>query len=653
MKPCALLMIGMLLTHPLWAQESAESPQSEKIIITGERSQTDTASGQKTVIDKESWERMGARTVTEALQVSPGVTVNRSGTTLEPSTVSIRGSSGQQVLILVNGVPQNSGKGNAVNLNSFSLNDIEQIEVIRGGNSAVYGEGAFGGVINIITRQETSYIPEGGVYFSAGSFETYGAGGWIKGPLSPGGTLTGDLSLDGRYTGGEYDYPQAEGSQIRTNSQGEAFNGKAGLSWNRGGMDSSILTLEASLYRSSRGVPGIMEFLTPEAQMEESRESGSLGWVLKSPSYKKLTLDTEISVLHQSSSYENPAASIEDNNDNLSLRGRVDGSAIFEMDSWVLTPFLGTVLDLESLESTSLRSSNGTSLPGKAEQFSSALYARVEASNALISLTPALRWDQNKTEYKGWEVREDSKGSWSLTATLTPFPEEKISLKGNVGTAYHNPGFDDLFWSSGSFASGNPDLLPEESFNWDSGLYYSPWGGVELSIIYFQSHTENLIQWSPTAGGTWRPGNIGMVLSQGLENTLSWLIPLQQKSLSFIELKGNYTWMTVRDQTADSINKGNQLPYRPLHAADGSISFLRKNSSLTGSIHTMGYRFTNAANTKYLDSLLTFDAVFKTSLEKGFTFTAGVLNLGNLQYVDKLGYPVPGREWTITGGYNF
>ncbi|MDA3956018.1 TonB-dependent receptor, partial [Oceanispirochaeta sp.] len=294
MKRHAGLLSGLLfLTLSLGAQNASEPPESDKIIITGERSTTDTASGQKTVIEKESWERMGARTVSEALQVSPGVTVSRSGTTLEPSTVSIRGSSGQQVLILVNGVPQNNGKGDTVNLNSFSLKDIERIEVIRGGNSAVYGEGAFGGVINIITKKEASPFPEGGVSLSAGSFQTYTGAAWLRGPLSPGGTLTGTLALEGRRTGGEFDYPLEEGSEVRTNSSGWAANARGGLSWNKGGMDSSVLSLETSLYSSSRGVPGIMEFLTPDAHLEESRVGGTLGWLLTPHSYRELTLDTE------------------------------------------------------------------------------------------------------------------------------------------------------------------------------------------------------------------------------------------------------------------------------------------------------------------------------------------------------------------------
>jgi len=654
MKPVKyLFFLLLILPTILYAQELPADDSDEKdiIIITEKRTRTDTAAGQKTVIEQETWERKGARTVAEAVHLTPGVTVSRSGTTLEASTVSIRGSGGEQVLIMVNGVPLNNGKGDPVNLSSLSLKNVKKIEVIRGGNSAVYGEGAFGGVINIITDDTPSYVPEGDFSLSGGAFQTWTAGGWLKGPLSPGGTLTGNLSGEGRYTGGEFDYPSQEGNLTRVNSRGWAVNGKGGFLWNIGGLDRHVFSLDASAYSSDRGVPGIMEFLTPEAELRETRLGSTLRYRFEG--YTGLAVDSEFAFLNQTSDYENPDASVDEEHLNRSFRGRSDLSGTIETGSWSFSPLAGTVLSYDTLNSTSLRSSSGTTLPGEADQLSSAVYARVEASGSRLSVTPALRWDFSRTAYRGWEERQDNKGSWSVTAALTPGKTDRLSLKGNIGTAYHSPGFDDLFWSGGSFASGNPDLLPEESFNWDGGIYLKPLKGLELSSVYFQSYTDNLIQWFPSPGGTWRPDNIGKVHTQGLENALTWLIPLKEESLTFLEVRGGYTWMTAREQTDGSINAGNQLPYRPVHAADASLSLIRNRHSLTVTSRYMGYRYTNMANTKYLDDVLTFDSVLKVAFDGGFYGSFSVLNIGNIQYVDKLGYPVPGREWTLSGGYNF
>ncbi|MDC7235426.1 MAG: TonB-dependent receptor [Spirochaetales bacterium] len=643
----AVLTLIILLTAPffLFAEDI--------IIIEESRTETDSSAGQITEIDRELWERRGARTVAEAIDLSPGVTITRSGTTLEPASVSIRGSNSKQVLILVDGVPQNNGKGDPVNLNSYSLTNIERIEVIRGGNSAVYGEGAMGGVINIITKSEPAYVPEGEVFLYAGAFQTWRGGGRLFGPLSSSGSLRGSIAGEGRYTGGEFDYAGSDGQTTRTNSKGWAANGRGGLEWNPGNSDDHLLTLDGSLYYSDRGVPGIMEFLTPEAELQESRQDGTLAYALTAyPLFlTHMKLNTSVSVLMQGSRYENPDASVEEEHKNTGLSGRGELSALIETGSWKFTPVTGISLGRDSLDSTGLRSSDGTSLPGTAYQNSLSLYSRLESSYKIFSLTPAMRWDFHRTEYTGWEEQSDNKGTWSLTAGVSPL--ENLNIKGNVGTAYHNPGFDDLFWSSGSFATGNPDLLPEESSNWDVGIYFGPAAGFTLSSVFYQNYTRNLIQWLPSPGGTWRPINIGRARIQGLENSLTWLIPVQEGSGGFVELAGTYTWLQALEDVEDSVFQGNQLPYRPAHTADLSLTYSIKLTSLTVSSSYMGYRFTNRANTKYLDDVLTFDAVFKTGLKNGLYFSASLLNIANAQYIDKLGYPVPGREWTIGGGYRY
>ncbi|RDG31665.1 TonB-dependent siderophore receptor [Oceanispirochaeta sp. M1] len=625
------------------------------IVIEEEKTETDNEAGQKTSIERELWERRGARTVAEAINLSPGVTITRSGTTLEPAAVSIRGSNGKQVLILVNGIPQNNGKGDPVNLNSYSLTNIEKIEVIRGGNSAVYGEGAMAGVINIVTKDEPAYVPEAELFLSAGAFQTWRGGGRVFGPLSRSGSLRGSLAAEGRYTGGEYDYPGSEGDLVRTNSKGWAANGRSGLEWNPGGSEEHLLSLDGSLYFSERGVPGIMEFLTPEAELEESRKDASVSYRLTAyPGFlSHLKLNTSFSFLNQESHYENPAASVDEEHENIGISGSSELSGLIEKGNWKFTPVLGIKLTGDKLESSSLRSSNGTSLPGTASQNSMSLFSRIESSYKNWSVTPALRWDFSESEYVGWEKQDDNKGTWSVTTSYSPGTSDIIKFKGNTGTSYHNPGFDDLFWSSGSFASGNPDLLPEESFNWDLGVYFGPAAGFTVSSVFYQNFSTNLIQWLPSPGGTWRPVNIGKAKIQGLENMLSWLIPIKKGSLGFTELRGSYTWMQAVEDMDGSVHQGNQLPYRPMHTADLSLSYSLKQTSLTLSSRYMGYRFTNMANIKYLDDVLTFDTVFKTGLKNGLYFNAGILNITDIQYTDKLGYPVPGREWTIGGGYKY
>ena len=64
----------------------------------------------------------------------------------------IRGAENNHTLVLIDGVPANDPTSGAYDFSDLSTADIERIEVIRGAQSVIYGSGAVGGVINIITR---------------------------------------------------------------------------------------------------------------------------------------------------------------------------------------------------------------------------------------------------------------------------------------------------------------------------------------------------------------------------------------------------------------------------------------------------------------------------------------------------------------------
>ncbi|MBN1349103.1 carboxypeptidase-like regulatory domain-containing protein, partial [candidate division KSB1 bacterium] len=93
-----------------------------------------------------------------------------SGVYFVEGSISIRGSSGytrgigSRVLLLIDGVPMNISDTNEINWNVLPIFDVEQIEIIKGAGSALYGSNALGGVVNVITREPTS---EGSIKFRA------------------------------------------------------------------------------------------------------------------------------------------------------------------------------------------------------------------------------------------------------------------------------------------------------------------------------------------------------------------------------------------------------------------------------------------------------------------------------------------------------
>jgi outer membrane cobalamin receptor len=122
-----------------------------------------------TVLQGEDLRRLGFVTVGEAVRMLAEVYVRENyagpGGLLQPS---IRGTSPLQVLVLLDGVPLNPTAQFGVNLATLSLAEVDRIEVLRGPYSALWGSGALGGVIHVITRRPERPQISGGY----GSFRT-------------------------------------------------------------------------------------------------------------------------------------------------------------------------------------------------------------------------------------------------------------------------------------------------------------------------------------------------------------------------------------------------------------------------------------------------------------------------------------------------
>ncbi|MCB1954162.1 MAG: TonB-dependent receptor [Rhodocyclaceae bacterium] len=167
-------------------------------IATKTRMNADFVPGLVTVIHGDEMEAVGARTVWEALRLVPGV---------EPSTDQIggrqtlvRGVGGSfasgNMKILLNGRAMNSAlSANANPVLNMPVEQVARIEVVRGPGSAVHGEYAYAGVLNVITRKESD-----GAFVRAGRFDTYAVGGFRHWTDDEGNG--GSVSLGGWHTRG-------------------------------------------------------------------------------------------------------------------------------------------------------------------------------------------------------------------------------------------------------------------------------------------------------------------------------------------------------------------------------------------------------------------------------------------------------------------
>jgi iron complex outermembrane receptor protein/vitamin B12 transporter len=149
---------------------------SQKIVVsaTGSKMPDAQVGASVSVIDHSELQDLNKVDVLEALRTVPGVQVIQTGRRGGNTLVSIHGGSMQEDFnkVLVDGIPM-SDVGGAIDFANISTTGVQSIEVLRGGNSVLYGTDALAGVINITTPHGTTTTPEITYSVDGGNFGTY------------------------------------------------------------------------------------------------------------------------------------------------------------------------------------------------------------------------------------------------------------------------------------------------------------------------------------------------------------------------------------------------------------------------------------------------------------------------------------------------
>lgn len=152
----------------------AEITELPTLVVTASRLSPDTAGTVVYVIDREQIAQSSARSISEVLASIPGINVrNLNGNPGTEGTIDLRGfgpAASINTLILIDGRRLNDVDLSSTDIGGVALANIERIEVQPGGGSVLYGDGASGGTINIITRQ--ARMNGGSVSLAAASFDT-------------------------------------------------------------------------------------------------------------------------------------------------------------------------------------------------------------------------------------------------------------------------------------------------------------------------------------------------------------------------------------------------------------------------------------------------------------------------------------------------
>jgi len=594
------------------------------------------------VVTAEDLELRNPDNIAQALETVQGVLVRDYGGPGDLKTISLRGCTAAQVLILLDGQRINNAQNGQVDLSAVSVEGIERIEVVRGGNSAIYGADAVGGVINIITRKPAkSQTIRGSFTGMAGSSKARS--------LAPSlafhkGGYSASVAYKWMASDGNFTYTDLYGNEAeRQNSDFTSHDLFAKYRLEFGDPHYQRATeLSYKYFTSERGSPGGIDVPYYEARSEETNQQ--VNYLLTGKVFN-LVNDFRLQGYYHSSisTYDNEEGIVDVHSyfDNRAGGTEIQMHSVLS-ERQVLTYGVGGRYDwLNARDFPEIKTRNAYHLFLLSE---SNLEFKDGSFLKSIYIVPSLRYDGTSD----FGDRLSPK-----TGAVLNFGELwQTTLKFNVGTNYRAPTFNDLYWPEDARTKGNPDLKPESGIDGDIGLrlQYPILNGFYLESTYFANSMEDLIIWQETAG-LWKPENIQKSKTQGVETNISFS-PFRK----LITLIGNYTFLHAINQSDRRTLKGKFLIYRPRHTVNISLQINLGIATARYQFHYTSYRYVNPANTVWLDPCTKSDLVLAVKPqpgEIGMNVSFQIRNVFNEEYQVIKHHPTPGREYRLNLGVRF
>ncbi|MBQ3535719.1 MAG: TonB-dependent receptor plug domain-containing protein [Alistipes sp.] len=283
--------------------------------------------------------------------------------------------------------------------------------------------------------------------------------------------------------------------------------------------------------------------------------------------------------------------------------------------------------------------------------------ARVELSGAVSA-----KWKPIERLGATLTLREDMFGRDHSPIIPALFVDGVLSKRGNivakasVSRNYRFPTLNDLYFLPG----GNKDLRKESGWSYDAGLSFAIGKSQSYSLsgsaTWFESRIHDWIIWLPSPMGYYKPSNIALVHSYGVELKADFAVQLGQDWR--MDVNATYSWTPSIDygenlSEADR-SYGKQLVYIPLHSAAATAALKWRSWSLLYKWCYYSERYTMSSNDIMLTGKLPEYFMNNVSLEKGFstrwadlTLKGSVNNLFDEEYMSVLSRPMPGINFEI------
>ncbi|KMP12336.1 hypothetical protein UZ36_01085 [Candidatus Nitromaritima sp. SCGC AAA799-C22] len=599
------ILLAAIVTTLIFNFSSADSTADDNIEelqplnVSSSRLKTDAENyaGSITIITKEEIEKSGFDQVLDVLRNQLGVDLSQSGSKGGTTTVFIRGAEGTSTLVMIDGVQVNSNTLGTFNFGQLTLDNIEQIEILRGPQSTLWGADAMGGVINIVTKRGRGK-PSHFASFEGGSFSTFketaGSSGAIK-------------DFDYSFTASRLD---TEGF---SSVSGERFGATEDDSFQNTTMSTRMgYNLPADWRveftgRYSRSNLEIDNFQADSVTREDMSETFNIAlpinklitdwWeVTFRPSYFfDVTRDAQATSESQ----------IYNRNVTLELQNNMDFgeyySVVFGMEYQKLAGH--NVLNSFKHDTHT----NGYFLQTQFDYKDTVL------------LTGGFRHDTN-SEFKDATTFK-IEGAYRFQPT-------KTKLHASYATGFRAPTFNQQFFPN----FGTTGLEPETSRAWEVGVNQDFFKDrINLSITYFEMRFTNLIETTDIGGGTFRATNIGKAQTDGIETRLTARLPAN------FFMAFNHSWLEAFNEA------GQPLPRRAKHNFSVNLNhtWRDKLKSLVGIRWRSGVR-TNSSGTKRVDSYALVRAASSYQWTENLKITARIENLLDDDYEEVAGFGTPG-----------
>ena len=571
------------------AQENTQKTDTlDEVVISSTRIDLPFEKNSRTIqlITAEDLKKAGISNVADALQQIAGIDIRRRGTNGMQADLYIRGGSFDQTLLLVDGIKVDDAQTGHHTMNlALPIEVIKRIEIIKGPAARIFGQNAFNGAVNIITKD----LPDTDVSLrvKGGSYNQIDA------------AVTAGISLDKSSHIIHYSKNTSEGYRYNTDYDNQNFVLKS--TFNKKNLPIAMLI---SLSDRNFGANGF--YASPAAinQYEETKASlvgfstviknGNFTW--KPRVYWRRNQDEYIYVRNNPSIYRN-----------LHISNKIAAELNGSYTSNIGVTGFGVETAKVYLSSNNLGDNN---------RFVSTLFLehRLELFDDKMDITPGVAVtyfsDFKFFAFPGVDIGYQ----------LHP----NVRVYGNVGYTYRVPTFTDLNYKSPT-TIGNPDLEPEKAFSQEIGLKWNT-ARFNATMAVFNRDSNGLIDYVKMQNtNPWQPQNIQDVTTKGFETQLNYMFTLNsynqklQLGYSFIEdiVKqstynfSQYSVNSLKHQVVGSChmqflkNVTNSILYRYSERTDGdSYAVVDLGAAYTLSAFEFSLFANNIFNTVYTETNL-------------------------------------------------